>query len=118
MALYGGGGAGPLPAGLVRGIDRFLEQIGEPIADTERAVRGALAHVERLEREEAAERDQHVWDDLPPPADPHRTPYDAPSARWIDRLPTRRAAAAAACHAFELLPLPELEHVAAGTGHS
>jgi hypothetical protein len=91
---------------------RFLEQIGEPIADAERAVRVDLAHVERLERKEAAERDQHVWDDLPPPADPHRTPYDAPSERRIDRLPTRRAAAAA-CHAFELLPLPELEHVAA-----
>ncbi len=65
---------------------RFVEQIGEPIADIERAVRVDLAHVERLEREEAAERDQHVWDDLPPPAD--RTvalkPYDAPK-RATDR---------------------------------
>ena len=78
MALYGGGGA--------RGMYRFLEQIGEPRADIGRAVRVDLAHVERLEREEAAERDQHVWDDLPPPADRPIAlkPYDAPK-RATDR---------------------------------
>ena len=92
---------------------RFLEQIGEPIADVERAVRVDLAHVERLEREEAAERDQHVWDDLPPRADRPiscRTTHQASDRSIGFRSGGRRRRH---CLAFELLSLPELEHVAA-----